>query len=97
MKPVFSMSVVTAILLLTATASAQGGAPPASSSRRTSDYVEQTLGGDAVVTFGGDALAAPSGGAYGDTIRRPPGITRVGLIRPRMNFVVELVKSVENL
>ena len=64
---------------------------------RTSDYVEQTVAGDTVVTFTGDELYTPPGGAYGDTIRRPPGTVRYGLIRPRLNFVVEMLKSVENL
>ena len=64
---------------------------------RTADYVEQNVGGEAVVKFTGDELAGPPGGAYGEAIRRPPGVVRVGLIRPRMNFVSELLKSVENL
>ena len=55
------------------------------------------MGGDQVVKFTGDELVGPNGGAYGDVIRRPPGVTRLGLIRPRMNFVSELLKSVENL
>ncbi|MBX3207054.1 MAG: hypothetical protein KF764_18555 [Labilithrix sp.] len=64
---------------------------------KTADYTEQRVDGDQVVKFTGDELVAPPGGAYGDTIRRPPGVTRIGLIRPRMNFVSELLKSVENL
>jgi hypothetical protein len=63
----------------------------------TTDYVEQNVGGDQVVKFTGDELKGPTDGAYGTVIRRPPGVARVGLIRPRMNFVVELLKSVENL
>ena len=85
-----------------ATASAQGAAakpatqPPAS--RTTADYTEQgAAGGDQVVTFGGDQLAGDADSAYGFTIRRPPGVLRAGLLRPRVNFVSELLKSVENL
>jgi hypothetical protein len=63
----------------------------------TSDYVEQRTGGDQVVTFGGDPLDGDPNSAYGFTIRRPPGILRANLIRPRVNFVSELLKSVENL
>ncbi len=70
---------------------------PVTTTTKTADYTEQSLGGDQVVKFTGDELVGPAGGAYGDVIRRPPGVTRVGLIRPRMNFVSELLKSVENL
>ena len=89
MKLSLSITAAAAMVLFSSAAGAQ--------TRRTSDYVEQNLGGDAVVTFVGDELASPAGGAYGDTIRRPPGVMRQGLIRPRMNFVVELLKTVENL
>ena len=64
---------------------------------RAPDYTEKDVAGDQVVTFAGDELSGLARGAYGDTIRRPPGIMRVGLIRPRMNFVSELLKSVESL
>jgi hypothetical protein len=60
-------------------------------------YDEKIVDGNQVVKFGDDDLPALPYSAYGDTIRRPPGVTRVGLIRPRMNFVMELLKSVENL
>ncbi len=64
---------------------------------KTSEYTEQNVGGDQVVRFTGDELAAPRGGYYGDTIRPLPGTIRLQLIRPRLNFVPELLKSVENL
>jgi len=70
---------------------------PAATTTRTADYTEQSLAGDQVVTFTGDELAAPPNGAYGAMIRPLPGAVRVGLIRPRVNFVSELLKSVENL
>ena len=87
------LSIVVAVLLFLVAAPAAAQTP----THATSDYVERDVGGDAVVTFVGDELAAPPGGAYGDTIRRPPGAVRHGLIRPRMNFVDSLLKSVENL
>lgn len=81
---------------------AQGAAPPKRAQAATvvvstSDYTESQLGGDQVVTFPGDELPATGPSAYGDVVRRPPGVMRSGLIRPRLNFVSELVKSVENL
>jgi outer membrane receptor protein involved in Fe transport len=104
-------AVATATLVLSASAFAQAptsapkpaatAAPPAagsaSNSVTTADYSEQRLDGSQVVTFGGDPLEGDSNSAYGFTIRRPPGVLRAQLIRPRVNFVSELLKSVENL
>lgn len=79
-------------LALCTTASAQAPSP------RTADYTEQrTVGGDQVVSFPGDELPGDVNSAYGFTIRRPPGVLRANLIRPRVNFVSEMLKSVENL
>jgi hypothetical protein len=48
-------------------------------------------------TFTDDALLAGATGVLGVPIKsRPPGI-RATLIRPRTAFIVELLKSVENL
>lgn len=97
-----SVVIATAIVGFALDAAAQGGHPrpptlPAGSTTKTADYLEQRVDGDQIVRFTGDELVGPTGGAYGDVIRRPPGIIRVQLIRPRMNFLPELFKSVENL
>ena len=63
----------------------------------TNDYVDQSIAGDRVITFSTDGLDAGGPSIFGFTMRRPPGVVRVGLIRPRVNFVAELLKSVENL
>jgi hypothetical protein len=63
----------------------------------TAEYTEQRLEGSQVVTFPGDSLRGDDNSAYGFTMRRPPGVLRAQLIRPRVNFVSELLKSVENL
>ena len=47
--------------------------------------------------FIGDPLEGDENSAYGFTMRSPPRVLRALLIRPRVNFVSELVKSVENL
>lgn len=89
-----------AALALSTTAFAQGGAPatkPDDKTITTSDYTEQRVDGNQVVTFPGDPLPGDQNSAYGFTLRRPPGVLRAGLIRPRVNFVPELLKSVENL
>ena len=94
-------------LALCTTASAQAPSPSPSPSAKTAttttttatkDYTEQrTVGGDQVVSFPGDELPGDVNSAYGFTIRRPPGVLRANLIRPRVNFVSEMLKSVENL
>lgn len=91
-------------LALVTTASAQAPAaaatkaPAASTTVKTAEYTEQrTVGGDQVVSFPGDELPGDVNSAYGFLIRRPPGVLRANLIRPRVNFVSEMLKSVENL
>lgn len=102
MKIGLMTAAATAALALSTTVSAQGTAPAkegaaASTTITTSDYTEQRLEGNQVVTFPGDPLPGDTNSAYGFTLRRPPGVLRAGLIRPRVNFVPELLKSVENL
>lgn len=80
-----------------AAASPAARAPAATVTVSTRDYTETQTGGDQVVTFPGDELPADGPNPYGDMIRRPPGVMRHGLVKPRLNFVSELVKSVENL
>jgi len=97
-------SVLTAIVAIDSDAGAQpAGAQPgahrsaATTTTRTAAYTEQIAGGDQAIEFTGDELPAPPNGACGTSIRPLPGVTRLGLIRPRANFVTELLKSVENL
>ena len=95
------------VLLATGSSSAQTpargtpGAParpsPSTVVVSTADYTETRVGGDQVVSFPGDELATDGPSIYGDVVRRPPGVVRHGLIRPRLNFVSELLKTVENL
>jgi hypothetical protein len=63
----------------------------------TAGYTEQSVDGSQVVEFTGDPLKGDENSAYGFTMRSPPRVLRALLIRPRVNFVSELVKSVENL
>ncbi len=60
-------------------------------------YTETRLEGNQVVTFPDDLGSGGGPNPWGDVIRRPPGVLRVGLLRPRLNFVSEMLKSVENL
>ncbi|HSO32097.1 MAG TPA: hypothetical protein VLT33_06265 [Labilithrix sp.] len=97
-------AVALSALALSTSASAQAPATPTpapapapTTTVTTADYTEQRVGGDQVVTFPGDTLPGDNNSAYGFTIRRPPGVQRANLIRPSVNFVSELLKSVENL
>jgi hypothetical protein len=85
-------------LALSSTAFAQAPTSSSTPDARAPDYTEQrTVDGSQVVTFGGDPLKGDDNSAYGFSMRAPPRVLRAGLIRPRVNFVMELVKSVENL
>lgn len=85
---------VTAALVVSTTAFAQAPAPASASA---SEYVEQRVDGNQVVTFPGDPLKGDENSIYDSPTLRPPRVLRAGLIRPRVNFVSELLKSVENL
>jgi hypothetical protein len=89
-------AVLAAVVCASATAHAQQPTP-ANRTVVTKEYSEQQLEGNQVVTFGDDKLLKTDGDPYPGFIRPPPRVLRVGLIRPRANFVAELVKSVENL
>jgi hypothetical protein len=91
-----SIATAFAVLASAASASAQAPSKP-STTMKTADYTERVVGGEQVVKFTGDELVGIENGAFGMTVRRPPGSTRVGLIRPRLNFIPELLVSVENL
>jgi hypothetical protein len=95
-----------AMLALSTTAFAQAptSAPkPAAAAKATpapnttAEYSELSVDGSQVVEFTGDPLKGDENSAYGFTMRSPPRVLRALLIRPRVNFVSELVKSVENL
>ena len=96
---------LTAALLVSYPAAAQApakpAAPPATAAPThvtvTKDYIDQDVAGGQVVTFPGDELPGDLNDPYGGLVRSPPRVLRQGLIRPRMNFVPELLKTVENL
>jgi hypothetical protein len=82
----------------TAPATAPAAASTGSSTTNTTaEYKELSVDGSQVVEFTGDPLKGDENSAYGFTMRAPPRVLRALLIRPRVNFVSELVKSVENL
>lgn len=100
-------STFAAAMLFTLSASAQGQgttagakttAPPTTTTSRTADYVEQKeVGGDQVIKFTGDELAGENGAPGSSLMIRVAGPIHTPLIRPRLNFIPELLKSVENL
>jgi hypothetical protein len=96
MKLTVLCSTIAAGLLFTLSASAQG--QKTTTTTRTADYVEQKeVQGDQIVKFTGDELDAANGAAGSRVMIRALGPVRVPLIRPRLNFIPELLKSVENL
>jgi hypothetical protein len=101
MKLTVLCSTIAAGMLFTLSASAQGQkttSPPTTTTTRTADYVEQKdVQGDQVVKFTGDELEGANGAPGSSMMIRATGPIRVALIRPRLNFIPELLKSVENL
>ena len=93
-RPVLVLFAV-AVLFAAGGASAQGPARPGTPPQ--GGYIEKRTDEGAAIWFPEDTLPGTGPSPYGDTLRRPPGVTRVGLLRPRMNFVSEMLKSVENL
>jgi hypothetical protein len=88
---------VSAAVLAVLSTSALAAAQPAQPAQRGSDYTEQKVDGGTVVTFPGDQLPGDASDPYYGIVRVPPRALRAGLIKPRMNFVPELLKSVEHL
>jgi hypothetical protein len=91
-----------ALVFVPSTALAQAPPSPRGTSATAQNssgpgYTEVRLDGNQVVTFPDDLGSGGGPNPWGDVIRRPPGVLRVGLLRPRLNFVSEMLKSVENL
>ena len=96
-----------ALLAFSPSALAQGAKPTSGGSTTTNaaqtttttteDYSERRTEGSNVVIFKEDLVGGAGQNAMGDMFRPPPGAVRVGLLRPRYNFVSEMLKSVENL
>lgn len=91
------MKTVRSLLLCTIAAAGVALSSPAGAQTPTKTFDEKIVEGNQVVSFGDDILASDPTGVIGQRIIVRAGATRIPLIRPRMNFVMELVKSVENL
>jgi hypothetical protein len=86
-----SFRILVAVLATTA-----ASAPPLAHAE-TSGYQETAVGGDAKLIFKDDVMTA--GGLDGtmSVVKAPTRALRSGLLRPRVEFVAELTKTVENL
>jgi len=60
-------------------------------------YTETRTESGSAVIFDEDVTTGSTLGANGATIRAPSAAFRMGLVRPRLNFVAEMLKSVEAL
>lgn len=67
------------------------------SSTCKASYQEQKIGSDQAVTFCDDPLLADDGAPLIAATGHPGRAFRANLIRPRTQFVTELLKTVENL
>lgn len=60
-------------------------------------YADHDVGSDRIVEFNDDLIGGTPFEMAGVLLRHAPRVLRAGLLRPRLHFVGELVKSVENL
>jgi hypothetical protein len=60
-------------------------------------YRETTVGSDTVVDFPDDPLDGKGIGTLGLDVRIGPKAMRLNLMRPRLNFLTEMYKSVEHM
>ncbi|MDB4997859.1 MAG: hypothetical protein JWM74_5291 [Myxococcaceae bacterium] len=95
-KKSLAVAMFTVLALFATTASAQTAS--AETKTTTGDgFMDQTDKDGQRVMFKDDPLAAENRGSTGATILVRPTAARVGLLRPRVQFVTEMLKSVENL
>lgn len=80
-----------------AAAQTPAAAAPAKVDSCGKGYSDDVAGEQRTVTFCDDLGDGSSHTPMIDVIRRPPGALRLGLIRPRVQFISEMLKSVENL
>jgi hypothetical protein len=95
MTPKSRRAVVLAFATLTivpASASAQPARATASGG-----FVEQRTETGANVIFDDDTALGKGLDPFTDIIKAPPRAARMNLLRPRNNFVAELLKSIENI
>ncbi|NOU26460.1 MAG: hypothetical protein HOO96_01025 [Polyangiaceae bacterium] len=102
MLPAVSAVLTLALTLSSSVALAQTPAAAAPAAAAKVDacgkgYSDNVAGEQRTVTFCDDLGDGSSHTPMIDVIRRPPGALRLGLIRPRVQFISEMLKSVENL
>jgi hypothetical protein len=72
-------------------------AATSASADNTTTYVEKKDGNDQNVIFTDDPMTAPGMGPLGEQIKVRPSAVRMMLLRPRTQFITQMLKSVENL
>jgi hypothetical protein len=90
-------SLTKSVALFTVTLSAAVLVPRASGAQTNNGYTEQRTESGTAVVFDDDLAKGATFDPLGNIVRAPPRAARVTLLRPRYNFVSEMLKSVENL
>ena len=65
--------------------------------RADDDYLDQKDATGHSVVFKDDPMTAAGRDASGYVLTVRPGAARVGLLKPRVHFIVEMLKSIESL
>jgi hypothetical protein len=76
---------------------ALAASPRAAQGQTSNGYREERTQAGTSVTFEDDLTKGTTSDPLGNIVRTPPRAARVTLLRPRYQFVVELLKSVESL
>jgi hypothetical protein len=92
--PWLVLALVTAVPTLAA-AQTGAGATPAAAPKST--YSEQKTDNGANIVFDDDKALGTAYDPFADIVKGPPRGARMMLLRPRYNFIPEMLKSVENL
>lgn len=72
-------------------------APAARAQADAQTYEEERTGAGTAIVFKEDVTTGSTLDSGGSLVRAPSAAFRMGLVRPRLNFVSEMLKSVESL
>ena len=76
---------------------AQTGSPATAAAAPKKGFSEQKTENGSSVAFDDDLGIGTAYDPFADIVKGPPRVARVNLLRPRYNFIPEMLKSVENL
>jgi hypothetical protein len=95
--PPFAAVVAYFAVLALLVPAAAGAQTPGSPTPAKKGFVETRNDSGAAVIFDDDQALGTGLDPFADIVKAPPRAARMNLLRPRNNFVMEMLKSVENI